>query len=271
MGGAQFGYLYTLNPLAPPNKLPFILFASARTGSTTLTRLLNCHPAIRCEFEPFNPGYSNPTAFLAQAVQKSQGVAAALESLWQSCNGIKHVWHTDGFPFNDQNINHQILTSGTTIILLSRKNALQRAISAQISDQMRLWVPTSDADRRHIREHHFLPLDIAKLRDEISAEQAAYQKIREQIATLSTPLIETTYEDLFAPDLTIPARIAAVQVLFQFLGVRPLTDPAQLAAMQSLFDPAQTGFQNTAAYQKIPNIREVDQQLSSPQTGLLFE
>jgi hypothetical protein len=33
----------------------FLVFSLPRCGSTTLRRILNCHPRLRCLEEPFNP------------------------------------------------------------------------------------------------------------------------------------------------------------------------------------------------------------------------
>ena len=66
-------------------------------------------------------------------------------------------------------------------------------------------------------------------------------------------------------------RLRAVESLFQFLGVEPVTDPERLKAMKWLLDPAHTGFENAAAYERIPNIQEVERELGCAENGFVFE
>ena len=135
--------------------LPFVICTPARTGSTTLMKLVNCHPGIKCLFEPFNTGNVSQLASRLQVVQQTHGLAAAVGTLWTVCNGFKHVWHNDGWPFvSEPELNYQILLlPGVSIVLLSRRNLLRRAISVQISDQMKVWVPWNDEQRRKVKEH----------------------------------------------------------------------------------------------------------------------
>jgi hypothetical protein len=255
------------------DRVPFVLFSPERTGSTTLVRLLNCHPAIRCIREPFNPQYTGPVMQRCQELRKTTGLEAAVASLWQVCNGLKHVWHADGWPFaGGPALNRRLLVTGTAaIILLWRRNLLQRAISGQISMQMGVWVPGMEEERRRIREHQFQPLDIPRLRAEIAAERAERQHVGQLAVACGKPWIEVCYEDFLAPNLPLEARREAVQRLFDFLQVGRLTHEAVLAQMDLLFDPSVTGFQNAAAYHKIPNIAQVEQELGSPENGFVFE
>src|SRR3954470_16532022 len=111
--------------------LPFIIFSLPRTGSTTLVRLVNCHPGIHCIFEPFNPTNRAQYAIRADNLRRVYGLGVAVQQLWTVCNGIKHVGSWDGFPFKDEpDLNLQMLTGrGARIVFLTRKNALRRAIS----------------------------------------------------------------------------------------------------------------------------------------------
>jgi LPS sulfotransferase NodH len=260
-------------PSGSDHHLPFILYSPQRTGSTTLACLLDCHPGVRCALEPFNPGYTGPAAYLCQLLRQTQGIDAAIRSLWETFNGCKHIWHADGWPFRDDpTLNHRLLVScSASIILLQRKNLLRRAISGQISAQIGIWVPSSKEDWRLIREHHFTALDIGQLRADIASERAEHDRVCALAAASGKPWIEVSYEDFFADGLPMERQLEAVQALFAFLGIDRVTDEARLAKMRRLFDPAYTGFQNAASYRKIPNIAEVERELGSVETGFVFE
>ncbi len=252
-----------------------MIFTPERTGSTTLSRLLSRHPGILCEPEPFNPGYKGPVPFLCRTLLQSQGIRAAVDSLWSFSgrNAFKHVRRADGWPFEKgSKTNDWLLLHATpSVILLNRHNGLQRAVSGQISAQIGIWVPTSEGHRQQIREHYFGPLDIPALREELAREKTEGQRTRDLLAASDRHWCEVFYEDFFAPQLALPARMEAVQKLFDFLQVPRVTDPERLRQMEWLFNPANTGFQNIAAYEKIPNIHEVEKELGSAENGYIFE
>src|SRR6185436_5163570 len=94
----------------PSMLLRFVIFTLARTGSTTLIKLLNCHPTIKSIFEPFNTGNRSPISNRADLLRHSHGIDIALQWVWQQCNGIKHVWHPNGWPFaDDPSLNEKVL------------------------------------------------------------------------------------------------------------------------------------------------------------------
>jgi hypothetical protein len=168
---------------------PFILFSLPRTGSTTLLRVMNWHPGIKCVFEPFSP--ANPAKFANQCnlLRQTRGLPVAVRWLWGICNGFKHVWMADGWPFADErDLNRQLVTEmGACIVLVHRRNALRRAISMQISDQMQLWIVNTDEDKRRIQQHTFMPLDIGLLRAEIAASKEQERWARDLLETGRMP------------------------------------------------------------------------------------
>ena len=251
---------------------PFIIFAQERTGSSTLLLLLNCHPAVKCLFEPFSPGNTSPYAAHCDTLRNTHGLEAAILWLFRGCNAFKHVWKRSGWPFeNAPDDNRRILLCGATIIFLSRKNALRRAISSQISEQMGVWVRSSNIDSERIRAHQFQPLDIPRLRNEIAGSQKLLAEYRAALSAGSIPWREWTYEDFFASAMSLDARMHAVQNVLAFLGLPPVSEPDRLAKMHGFLDPTATGFQNEQAYNKIPNIQEVEKELGNDQTGFIFK
>src|SRR6185437_15451052 len=86
----------------------FILLSLPRCGSTSLARALNCHAAIRCLIEPFNPRLYGGLYFR----QVSEGsVDHALRCLYSDHTGFKHVLNHNGWPFvNSPEINVKVMT-----------------------------------------------------------------------------------------------------------------------------------------------------------------
>jgi hypothetical protein len=264
MSGRLFGEMREMQP--------YIIFALARTGSTTLLRLLNCRQGLRCAFEPFNPTNMDPILAECYRRRAELGVERIVASLWRVCNGFKHTWGMEGWPFPDEpDLNRRLLVgTGCQIILLHRRNLLRRAISLQISDQMQLWTPNSAQDFRRIREHRFSALDLVKLKKEIEAARLGMAWARKELFSNGIRFRELAYEDLLEPSLTVESRIETLQSIFEFLGAGRETEQRPLAAMQRLLNPEITGFRNAESYEKIPNIREVEEQLGSIENGFVF-
>ena len=125
-----------------------------------------------------------------------------------------------------------------------------------------------DWDR--IRGHAFAPLDIQRLRSEMNAAAEKLQEYRQALAASSVPWREWAYEDFFSGDMDVNARLAAAQNVFAFLGLPPVSEPSRLEKMHAFFNPASTGFQNERAYEKIPNIQEIEEEFGSDETGHVF-
>ena len=250
---------------------PFIIFSLARTGSTTLIRMLNCRQGVRCVFEPFNTRNADPRLSQCNPMRRQHGLAYTVNWLWTMCNGFKHVWRWDGWPFlDDPDLNRQVLVGlGARVILLQRRNRLRRAISVQISDQMQLWTPNTAEEFRRIREHKFQALDLAKLREEIDGAAAAMDWARRELVAAGVSWRAAAYEDFFEPAADPTPRLEAVQSLLEFLDVGRATERERVA-MRTLLNPALTGFQNAAAYSRIPNIDEVERALGGAATGFVF-
>jgi hypothetical protein len=251
---------------------PYIIFSLARTGSTTLLRLLNCRQGLLCVFEPFNPRNADPRLSQCNPMLQQHGLQDTVHWLWTMCNGFKHVWRWDGWPFPDHpDLNRQVLVGlGARIILLHRRNRLRRAISVQISEQMQLWTPNTAEEFRHIREHRFQALDLDRLREEVDGGRRALDWARDQLAAAGASWRLVAYEDFFDPARAPTPRLQAVQSLLEFLEVGRASD-RELLAMRTILNPAVTGFQNDQAYGKIPNILEVERQLGSAETGFVFD
>jgi len=63
-----------------PN-LRVIIFAHPRSGSTSLNRILELHPAIRILMEPFNEGYTKRGARQQGLLEPGPGLAIAASAV----------------------------------------------------------------------------------------------------------------------------------------------------------------------------------------------
>ena len=82
-----------------------LIFALARTGSTSLMNLFNVHKSIYAISEPFNIGNRDNIRGLGisgicnNEISEFKELDEELNRIFFDFNLVKHVWHPSGFPF----------------------------------------------------------------------------------------------------------------------------------------------------------------------------
>jgi hypothetical protein len=250
---------------------PFLILSPSRCGSTTLMHLLNCHPDVRCLLEPFNPDRWGDT--YARGVHDLASLDAIVTGIWDTHNGIKHVWGYSGWPFGQDMAFNLRLTAqqGTQVILLTRRNELQRLLSHEIATQTNFWQPEnivrvgSSATTRQLA-----PLDPASLHLGICRAREATELIRSALAANGTPFTELSYEDVFAPGADLARGLERVDEVLAFLGAGALPAGTTLARARHLLDPAIHKMNGELSYHRVPNIEEVEATCGTDETGHVF-
>lgn len=248
--------------------LPFVLFCEARTGSTTLTRILNLHAEIRCFDEPFNPDYSPAHAGRVMCTDSLDQVIA---EIWHTHNGIKHVADPSGWPFREARLNHNLLLNpGHDLILLTRKNRLRRAVSVEIARQTGVWQPWNEENRNKSLLFKYSPIPVARLRTRLDADERFLEDVNSNVRIRAGRSFMLDYEDLFrdAQDQTIDV----VNKMIVFLGL----DTFQSTTVSKILEISEPLTSVTASdsqnlYRLIPNIDQIETELGSAETGWLFK
>jgi hypothetical protein len=243
----------------------FLIFSLARSGSTTLMHQLNCHPEIRCRLEPFNPGLRT-----YRSASDCASLDQALEEIWTSYNGFKHVWDTDGWPFgtNEELNKHLLRKREYRVLFLNRRNTLRRLVSCHISHQVNVW-DTSDAARLKLAEFKFRPINIEWLRRNLQSEKQTISTYRQVMVGSGVDFLDLWYEDLF--DMADEnSRTKSLNRVITFLGGEPIADGRVRSLVNELFDPKKTQLNSAVTYSKIPNVDDIERQLGADDTGWLF-
>ncbi len=251
----------------------FLLFAIARSGCTTLMRLLNCHPEIRCIDEPFN--LNN---FQGQYFERVKDVASldeTLEDIWRCHNGIKHAWDPTGTPFTLRPYlnEHLVLRSDQKILFLNRRNTLRRIVSLRIAQQTQIWHVTNKSDRSRLANFEFQPINTSYLDMGcfLELEREIIASYKQLLTGHNADFLELWYEDLYESGLTAGEKLDRLNEILRFLGKSPITDEATVSAVNALFDPGNSKLNSPDTYRKIPGIDEVERQFGSDETGWLFK
>jgi LPS sulfotransferase NodH len=190
----------------------FVLIASARTGGTYLTTLLDSHSNIRMVGEPFIEkalsSHAEQLEWIDQLVEKQNqhGISVGLRTK------VKHIADHDLFC-------EKMTAIDSKFIFLERENLVKRAISRIRS--MRLRQVTGFNNVR-VNAQSQLPPDEAisvekltfhiKICEEELREVSAFKnKVKEH----SPPILSLTYEDIVAQPEAVTAEV------LNFLGNKP--------------------------------------------------
>lgn len=247
----------------------FVLFSAARSGSTTLARILDAHPQLTCWDEPFNS--DNATSYCAKVMDLAS-LATTLNDIFATHTGIKHVAGPDGWPFSawikDQRcwspLNRHLLTcEDHNVILLTRSNLFERALSVEIAQQTGVWHYWTEAHVDLVRRHVFRPADIDLLRRRIDADRQFIIQCRSLLRQRANPGIELVYEDLFGPRVTLEQQLALLNSVLGYLGA-DLLEGALIQAVTAMLDPTanMTATNSRNLYGLIPNFDAVEAALN---------
>jgi hypothetical protein len=251
---------------------PFIIFSMARCGSTTLMRALNLYADIDCLNEPFTPANKGRTYL---GITTDHGLSDALRQIWPHHNGIKHVWHPDGWPFTSApQLNHRLLRDeGLRVIFLNRRNELRRVVSAEMSKQTGVWSSFTPTQRQRLRTFEFAPVSAAKIEHELQVAAVGVAELRRLLPDDPAMVLELWYEDLFGDDLDLPERLARLAFPHGFLAGWPKPDPAADTAppgAEELLDPARWRLNSSDTYERLPNVAELERRFGSDTSGWLL-
>lgn len=256
--------------LADRPKADFLIYSLPRSGSTTLMELLNCSPEFRCVHEPFNP--DNKRFCYHETIHDLESLDSALSDIRRTYNGVKHVWDAWGWPFEGgSSLNDRILTSFQKVLLLSRRNSLQRLVSCHISKETGIYAISRSKDRRVLQKAEFTGLEIDQLAIQLQCERVQIQRCRKFLQENEVSFMDLAYEDLLLDPAGVPSQIERVNSVIEFLGGEPLLRQNEIAKMVTLLDPGKRKMNSTGTYSRIPDILEIEKRFGSDETGWLFK
>ena len=251
-------------------KNKFVIFASARTGSSALVQALRVHGGIQCHGEVFTPGkwekFSKESwnSCHVENVRNTRDLEFALNGLFGQYDGFKHLQE-----MFDLEKNKALLTSfNLKVIFLWRKNALRRSISRSIAKQSsvsHLW----QVGREKYSNYSFEPIDIEELKQDTRHYKELVKIYKNILLASRVNFFEITYEDLFGKDISLAEKIALINQVFKFLGCSLVQGKETLQKLGAVFD-YQNKLNSESTYLKIPNIEAIRRELENNENGFLF-
>ncbi len=217
--------------------------------------------------EPFHPSYGqwNPDEkSYIDFIHDIPSLDAAMEELFSKYNGMKVL----SYQLPEEVYQHLLYRPDCKVIFLWRANYLKSVVSILIADQTNVW---QKSDLKKVPEAYKQPLKPLKT-EGIDGIESRVNRIREEIQYWDRVIskkpegsyYKVTYEDLYVNGVEQGA--AKVRDIFAFLGLAvPETDE-----FVKFLVPQNEQINTAETYEKVPNIREVNEKFGSPENGYLF-
>ena len=246
--------------------MSFAIVSMARTGSTSVSRVLCTDPAICIAYEPtFALPNLSPAA-----------VRTRCQDLFAEYAGIKHVWDPNGWPFVSHEymstleslehsedlieLNATIASFPSKVVFLRRRDQFARTISDLMGQQSNLWGhspnepynPTERIQyRRQVKQFELKPIN-----SEIVEWYMVNAWNQEETLIERTPKAQRLivyYEDLFDHNSWASRDFSAWTQLASWVGARPAMCDEYV---QNLIAP-QEKYNRQEMFEMIPNYHEL--------------
>lgn len=235
-----------------------VLFTWTRTGASNLSEILDLHPQINYNAEPFHPKLG-----IKLDANDIGGLDSTLHAIWTEHNLIKHNHGLSKL------LNEHLLRSSDAIILLWRKNALQRAVSLQMAIQSKVWGILDQPDSKEkFRKHDFTAIPIDVLRKEIEQYLSEVDYYKDFLVNNDLGFMEIAYEEIYSTNRSNQDKFETINSIFNFLGVDTTLDETIKKEIVWRLDPLNTKQSSIDMYNRVPNANEIDKELT--EFGQLF-
>lgn len=244
---------------------PFIIFAHARSGSTSLAKALDLHPAVKMAIEPLHPSYGewNPEErSYVRDVHDIESLERVLSDIYSKYYGIKVL----DYQLPEELYSHMLLDPAYKVIFLWRRNLLRAVVSGLIAEQTGVW---QISDMNPARRESFETLE--PIPEETVSERLEYglylRRFYEDLV-LQRPehsRLSLEYETLYTGDFAANRR--TLEGVFTFLGLEMPTD----VDFSPYLDPRQAKIVRDRSYGIVPNAESINRRFGCEETGYLFE
>ena len=229
----------------------FVILADARSGSTSLAKLLNESSDVNLSVEPFHPNYSqwNPEEpNYSELIKDEKTMNQALDEIFGKYNAMKVLAYQ-----LDQDIYKVMLSrKDIKIVLLQRKNLAQAALSSRIGEQTGIW---HQSDMKESAYKDLKPVEISEIKKivdyvgEINETYSTYLAKNRQ-----DDYLHLFYEELFSEDMD--TNVKKITDICQFLDFS--LPPNSM--IEKYMRPSKSKQNKDNLYRQIPNYKEIEKE-----------
>lgn len=247
----------------------YLIDSLPRSGSTSLAKLLNCHPNAPCLIEPFHP-----RRYDGQYYRMALGAGSlelALSMIWHRWSGIKHVWTpVELWPFSNMpSLNEEIVRRVDRVIFIERRNLLKRYVSSAICRQLDFWIGTRHELLARLANCQLRPLDFEAARNEIHKSRSAIEGRIAFLRESGVPTLHLFYEDFYSENATQRTKQSNLNDVLQFLGYEAVDTTTFEQKYAAYFDSDTFQWASREVYDQIPDIDRFEDAFGSDSTGWL--
>ena len=264
-----------------------IIFALARTASTSLMNIFDIHKSVRAISEPFNLG-NHPNLrrmgildICDHTISNERELDEELSRIFLKFNLVKHVWHPSGFPFSNQDesyafndsrsLNEYLITHFDFVVVLKRRNILKRLVSSLMSMQTGIWDSFSMLQTGRPTDFAYKPLDTNIIEWHLEYERFYEKYFLDSIRENNKKYVEITQEDFFDGKKTVDEKISAFKQICMDLELDVEFTFDQMKIIGDYLASSSYKQYGYNSYSGVPNIREIEDKYGSDETGWLFK
>mgnify|MGYP001583562973 CR=1 FL=1 len=226
----------------------FIIFATARTGSTSLARVLGESPDVKMAIEPFHDGFSkwNPEEKdYSKFIVDPKTMDEALDDLFSRYNAIKVL----DYQLEPDIYYSMFKRKDFKILFLRRKNIAQSVLSNLVAEQTSEWHKQNNTEI-YI---NLKPIDLDKMAEMIeyiTELNSKYAKFLEE--NKKGDYLQLYYEELYSDSLE--QNTSNLKVICDFLDISlPSED-----AIKKYMLPSEAKINYLDIYKNVPNYKEIE-------------
>jgi len=226
----------------------FIIFANARSGSTSLAKLLDESPDVKLSLETFHPDYSkwNPgERDYSSYIKNPETMNIALDEIFNKFTAMKVL----AYQFPEEIYFSMLGRKDIKIILLQRNNLAQMALSALIAEQTSIYHKYEVNEEKY---KNLKPINIQKMREMIEyvgeTDETYYSFLKNN---REGEHVHLYYEDLYSENMD-KNRGKIIQIC-KFLDV---SVPPE-SAIEKWMKPSNSKQNQNNLYTKVPNWKEI--------------
>lgn len=233
------------------SKSKFVIFANARSGSTSLAKLLAASPDVKLALEPFHPDYSdwNPEERnYSQFIENTKTMNVALDEIFQQYTAIKVL----AYQFAEEIYTTMLGREDLKIIFLRRKNLVQAALSSLIGDQTGIWHKKDFKAGPYNQLEVVSAKKIRKIVNYVRDVNKYYSDFLKKNRT--NDYLFLYYEQLYSEDMQKNRDV--LTTIVNFLEIKP---PSK-EVVEKYMKPSNARQNQNNLYSKVPNYAELKQE-----------
>jgi hypothetical protein len=243
----------------------FIIFAHARSGSTSLAKALDLHSAVKIAIEPLHPNYGEwhpEERSYVQEIHDTGSLERVLTEIYSKYNGIKVL----DYQLPEELYSHMLRDPTYKVIFLWRRNLLRAVVSGLIAEKTGVWQISDLNPARRESFENLAPIPEAIISEKLKYGlhlRRFYSELISQKQEHSRLSLE--YETLYTDDAAANRR--TLEGVFTFLGLE-LSEGIDFGAH---LDPRRAKIVRDESYGMVPNAESINRTFGCEETGFLFE